>query len=313
MLITKYFFYYYSGRNEVLFNNNVIEETISYNKKSFYTPQDIIEKESQNEILGNLLLTWAGCYTKAYGHVVNNRTLSDYVIIYCVDGEGWLRLEGKQWIIKKGDIFVCPPHLPHSYGANNEIPWTKYWIHFRGRSASAYMDLIGISTSNPVIHTSNNAKILSWIQDIFTILSMGYTQSNLLFATSYLSNILSYISSLSMNSQLNKTDNINIEKVITYMLENISENLTLNQLSNYASISRYHFVRVFKEKTGYTPLDYYIRLRIQKACEFLESSSSKINIVSSVLGFSNPYYFSTTFKRIVGQSPKHYREMIQPH
>ncbi|MBU3112068.1 AraC family transcriptional regulator [Clostridium lacusfryxellense] len=296
-----------------MIKNNAIEETISYNKKSFYTPQDIIEKESQNEILGNLLLTWAGCYTKAYGHVVNNRILKDYVIIYCVGGGGWLKINEKQWIIKKGDFFVCPPNIPHSYGADNKDPWSKYWIHFRGRSASSYMNLIGISTSNPVIHTGSNAKILSWLVDIFRILSMGYTQSNLIFATSYLSNILSYISSLAMNSELNKYDNINIEKIITYMLDNISGNLNLNQLSDYASISRYHFVRVFKEKTGYSPMDYYIRLKIQKACELLESSASKINCVSSVLGFANPYYFSSTFKRIVGQSPKYYREMVHHH
>ena len=285
-------------------------ETISYNKKSFYTPPDIIEKECQNEILGNLLLTWAGCYIKAYGHVVTERILKDYVIIYCVDGQGWLSLEGKQWIINKGDFFVCPPYIPHSYGADTKSPWTKYWIHFRGESAGAYMNLMGISTSSPVIHIGSNAKILSWLQDIFSILGMGYTQSNLLFATSYLTNILSYITSLSMNSELNKIHNINVENVITYMLDNIEVNLTLDQLSEYAKVSRYHFVRVFKEKTGYTPVDYYIRLKVQKACELLESSVAKVNSISIALGFTNPYYFSTTFKRVVGQSPKNYREMV---
>ena len=293
-----------------MFKKDTSKETISYNKKSFYTPPDIIEKEAENEILGNLLLTWAGCYTKAYGHLVNERILKDYVMIYCVDGQGWLRLRGKQWVVKKGDLFVCPPYIPHSYGADNKAPWTKYWIHFRGRSASAYMDLLGLSTLSPVIHVGDNAKILSWLQDIFSILGMGYTQSNLIFATSYLTNILSYVISLAMNSELNKTDNINVEKIIKYMLDNMEVNLTLDQLSDYAKVSRYHFVRVFKEKTGYTPVDYYIRLKIQKACELLEASVVKINTISLALGFSNPYYFSITFKRIIGQSPKHYREMV---
>ncbi|MGH4050854.1 MAG: AraC family ligand binding domain-containing protein [Clostridium sp.] len=293
--------------------NDATVETTSYYKNSFYTPPNIIEKESRNVILGNLLLTWAGCYEKAYGHVVNNRILKDYVMIYCVDGQGFLRLDGKQWIIKKGDLFVCPPNIHHSYGANNKDPWTKYWIHFRGQSASAYIKLLGISDSSPVIQLGNNAKILSWIQDIFRILGMGYTQSNLIFASAYLTNILSYIISLAMNSELNKTDNINVEKVITYMLDNVANNLTLDQLSDYAKVSRFHFVRVFKEKTGYTPMDYYIRLKIQKACELLESAVDTISIISSSLGFSNPYYFSTTFKRIVGQSPKYYREMVHHH
>ena len=95
------------------------------------------------------------------------------------------------------------------------------------------------------------------------------------------------------------------------MLENINGNLSLEQLSHYASLSKYHFVRLFKEKTGYTPVDYYIRLKIQKACELLEASTTKVNSISTTLGFSNSYYFSITFKRVIGQSPQSYREMLR--
>lgn len=283
----------------------------TYDKKSFFTPQDIIEKESQNEILSHLLLTWAGCYTKAYGHIVNKRKLQDYVIIYCIDGLGWLELDGKHWSIKKGDLFVCPPNIFHSYGADDKAPWTKYGIHFRGKNADAFMTMLGLSLDSPTLHLGENTKILSWLQDIFIILKTGYTQSNLLLATSYMSNILSYINSLSMNKGLNKVEDINAEKVINYMLDNIAGNLSLEQLSDYASLSKYHFVRLFKEKTGYTPIDYYIRLKIQKACELLEASNVKINSISNTLGFNTPYYFSITFKRIVGKSPQHYRDMRQ--
>jgi len=111
-----------------------------------------------------------------------------------------------------------------------------------------------------------------------------------------------------MNKLLSKAEDMSMEKVITYMLDNINVNLSLDQLSTYANISKYHFVRLFKNKTGYTPIDYFNRLKIQKACELLETSPAKINMISSSLGFSNPYYFSTAFKKIVGQSPQSYRQ-----
>jgi len=284
--------------------------TPNYKKESFFTPPDIIEKESQNVILSSLLLAWAGCYTKAYGHRVNRRKLQDYVMIYCVDGLGWLELDGKRWNINTGDIFVCPPNIVHSYGADDKAPWTKYWIHFRGKNADSYMTMLGLSLDSPILNIGENTKILSWLQDIFKVLKTGYTQSNLLLATSYLSNILSYLNSLSMNKGLNRAEDMNVEKVINYMLDNINDNLSLQQLSHFASLSKYHFVRLFKEKTGYTPVDYYIRLKIQKACELLENSGAKINSISTMLGFNNPYYFSITFKRVVGQSPQRYREML---
>lgn len=279
-------------------------------KKSFYTPEDIIERESENEILSNLLLTWAGFYTKAFGHRVNNRILQDYVIIYCVDGGGWLELEKKRWNIKKGDIFICPPNIAHSYGADDKAPWTKYWIHFRGKIASAYMALLGLTVDLPILNVDENPKILSLMQDILNVLKTGYTQSNLLLATAYLNNILTYLNSLSMNKGFSKDGDIDVEKVIIYMLDNINCNLTLDQLSHYVSLSKYHFVHLFKEKTGYSPVDYFIRLKMQKACALLENTRVKVNSISTTLGFSNPYYFSTTFKRIIGQSPQHYRELI---
>lgn len=287
------------------------EEDNSYYKKvSFYTPPDILEKESYNEILSNLILTWAGCYTKAAGHVVNNRLLQDYVLIYCVDGIGWLELQERRWEIKKGDFFICPANISHSYGADNKNPWTKYWVHFRGKSSYAYVSLLGLTISSPILHIGENVKILSMLQDIFNILKTGYSQSNLILATSYLANILSYVNSYSLNTGINRIQNINVEKIISYMLENLNGNLSLEQLSDVAQSSKYHFVRIFKEKTGYSPVNYFIRLKMQKACELLESSAVKIGDISSALGFNNPYYFSVTFKRVVGKSPQRYRQML---
>lgn len=277
---------------------------------SFYTPPDIIEKESENEILRSLLLTWAGRYTKAFGHLVSNRTLQDYVIIYCVDGCGWLELEDKRWEIKKGDIFLCPPNISHSYGADELAPWTKYWLHFRGNNASAYMNLLGLTIDNPIVTIDENPKIRSLIDDILDVLQKGYTQSNLLLATSHLMTLFTFINSLSMKEGINKYGDMTVEKVISYMIDNIHENLSLEQLSEFVSLSKYHFIHLFKKITGYSPMNYFIRLKMNKACELLENSKVSIAHISSDLDFSNPYYFSTTFKRTIGMSPQHYRDML---
>lgn len=282
----------------------------TYKKISFYTPPDIVQKESQNAILSNLQLTWTGCYTKAYGHVVTDRTVQDYIIIYCVDGLGWLILDDKRWKIKKGDVFVCPPDMPHSYGADDKSPWTKYYIHFRGKCAPAYMEMLGLTKESPVMHIGDHTNILSWFQDIFNLLKTGYTQSNLLCATAYLGHILCYINGLSTQQSLLKDEDMNADKVIAYMLDNVNGNVSLEDMAGFANLSKYHFVRVFKEKTGYTPVDYYIRLKIQKACELLGSSTANISSISTMLGFNSPYYFSIAFKRIIGKSPKAYREML---
>jgi AraC family transcriptional regulator, arabinose operon regulatory protein len=237
--------------------------------------------------------------------------LPEFIIIYCVDGCGWLKLAGKRWPIVRGDVFCCPPGLEHSYGADPDDPWTKYYFHFRGQQAASYMALLGLTPDAPVLSIGENTRILSWIHDIFNILRSGYNHGNLLLASALLGNILSYMYYLSLNTALNPSTDMSLEKVITYMLDNINGTLTLDQLSGYAGLSKYHFARLFKTKTGYAPVDYFIRLKIHKACELLEVYTAKISSISASLGFGNPYYFSNTFKRIIGQSPQHYRQMAQ--
>jgi len=283
-----------------------INKHTAYKQISYYIPENIVEKETQSKILSELIITWAGSYTRAFGHIVSNRTIQDHVLIYCVDGYGWLRLQDRQLKVNPGDVFICPAGMIHNYGADEKDPWTKYWIHFRGSNADEYMKLMGLSISSPMKHIGTNIKIVSWIQEIFNILRKGYTQSNLFYATSYLINIFTYINSESLTAN----DGVDIEKVISYMLENINSVVGLEQLSEYARISKYHFIRIFKEKTGYTPLDYFMRLKIQKACELLSSPDLKISSVSAELAFSSPYYFSTVFKKITGKSPQNYRQML---
>ncbi|HHV11905.1 MAG TPA: AraC family transcriptional regulator [Clostridiales bacterium] len=280
-----------------------------YKKESYYTPEDILEKESKDIILANFLLSWAGCYIKARGHAVYNRTLKDYVLIYCIEGRGWLELCGKRHEICSGDIFVCPPGIAHSYGSDEKEPWTKYWVHFRGIYGKEYIGRMGISEASPVLHLGENMRLVYMFQEILKVLKMGYTNSNLVLATAYLTTLLGYISHRRINNERIKTDGMNIDKVIRYMLDNLGGNLDLDQLAEYSNVSKYHFTKLFKDKTGYTPVDYYIRLKIQKACELLELSNTKVIDISIVLGYASPYYFSLTFKRIIGQSPQYYRKL----
>ena len=74
--------------------------------------------------------------------------------------------------------------------------------------------------------------------------------------------------------------------------------------------SRSHFQRQFKRSTGHSPHDYYLRLKIRRACGYLAGSSLRIGEISERLGFQDPFYFSRLFHRITGQSPRTYRAHI---
>ena len=62
-----------------------------------------------------------------------------------------------------------------------------------------------------------------------------------------------------------------------------------------------------RRQTGQSPLSYFNLLKVQKACFMLDETDMKINQISSKLGLSDPYYFSRMFTKVMGLSPKEYR------
>lgn len=277
--------------------------------KSIFIPHDVVLKESKNYFLKNLVITCIGLYNNAYRHSVKRDGIDEYVMHYCTSGKGWVEIGGRKWTVDKGDAFFCDIDIPHSYGADEREPWTVYWVHFKGEGVPALFKLLDVSAQSPVFHIGERAKINLLINEIFVVLSSGYNLSHLLHSSTCFQEILSYIANLHLYLNLKDTNETGIENIINFMLENIESDFTLKQFADYANMSEFHFARKFKQKVGYSPAEYFNRLKIQKACELLDTSCMSIKEISSFLAYNNQYYFSEVFKRIIGYSPKKYRNL----
>lgn len=88
-------------------------------------------------------------------------------------------------------------------------------------------------------------------------------------------------------------------------------NLSLNVLTEHLSISTSYFSAIFKSKTGTTFVEYLTRLRMEKAKQVLSMTDRRTYEIAEDVGFSDPHYFSVAFKRVVGMTPKEYREYCQ--
>lgn len=279
-----------------------------YAKKNFAIPRHIIQKESQNSLLQNLCITWAGYYEVAQGHFIRNRILNEHILVYCIDGKGWFEQGAYHWTIQAGDIFFCFKDMKHSYGADEKEPWSNYWVCFVGESAQSFYNLLQVSPQTPILHLEDKKKLISLFLEIFKTLEYGYSLNNLIYASSCVHQILSYMYYSQMYTYSSHFKDIDIEKIVNFMHENIDSVLTLKQLADYSNISKYYYSRKFKEKTGYSPIDYFNRLKIQKACHLLDADVMRISEVSRLIGLNSPYYFSALFKKFMGYSPKEYKK-----
>ena len=87
----------------------------------------------------------------------------------------------------------------------------------------------------------------------------------------------------------------------------LSEELSLDDLADVAALSRYHFVRAFKLKTGLTPFQYVSSRRVARAQALLRGTERTIAEVARQVGLSSPSHFRRVFKSEIGLTPSQYR------
>ncbi len=93
-----------------------------------------------------------------------------------------------------------------------------------------------------------------------------------------------------------------------YIEENFANDISLDDVSNVVNISPYYFSKIFKEESGLNFIEYLTNVRMEKAKELLTSSDLSMKEICSMCGYTDPNYFSRSFKKNVGVTPTEYKE-----
>jgi two-component system response regulator YesN len=85
------------------------------------------------------------------------------------------------------------------------------------------------------------------------------------------------------------------------------EGMSLNQVAAYVNVSPNHFSTVFRQETGENFIEYLTSVRLEHAKEMLRTTSRKTSEIGYEVGYKDPHYFSSLFKKVEGMTPKEYR------
>lgn len=293
-------------------------------ERAIVLPPMTRETEQQDPLVSSLYITDIGYYPHADGHFCKRKKGSgEYVLIYCMEGCGWYSVSGGQRTeVKANQYFILPPGKPHAYGADWHQPWTIYWLHFTGDHAAIYSEGQEQPQDITPTHNSRISERQHVFEEIFSTLERSTDRESLRYASSLLHYYLASMRYLRLyRTPLCQPDAGNGEAtttlvprqalrqaVVHYMEENIERRLTLNQLARYTGYSPSYFSQLFRQETGKSPLAYLNELKIERACQLLETTDMHVNQICHKIGFDDCYYFSRLFKQLTGLSPRDYRQ-----
>ena len=99
-----------------------------------------------------------------------------------------------------------------------------------------------------------------------------------------------------------------IDTAKQYLAEHFESNdVSLNTVAAQVGVSSSYFSSIFKQETGQSFVEYLTKLRIDKACELLRCTTLRTAEIGERVGYNDPHYFSATFKKVTGVSPKDYK------
>jgi AraC-like DNA-binding protein len=101
---------------------------------------------------------------------------------------------------------------------------------------------------------------------------------------------------------------LRVGHVIGALENDFSRDWKLEDLLDIAHMSRSNLMRVFRKATGQPPIEYLVRLRIQRAMELLRGTDLSVTEVALEVGFNDSNYFTRSFRKASGQSPRQYRQ-----
>jgi len=278
-------------------------------QKAIVIPRQILNTRcAKNDVINSLYVTDIGYYPKAKFHFRERDHGADqHILVYCHEGKGQVKIKKTNYKIEAGDFFTIPMKTAHTYEADEENPWTIYWVHFKGTTSSQIVSCIEkqIGLKGFIQY---NEKSIELFNEIYNQLERGYGTDTLMYANMCLWHFLTtflFNDRYSLGKLANK-DATDI--AIDFLSHNISKVLALDDIAGEVNLSPSHFSHLFKKKTGFSPIEYFNHLKVQKACQYLLFTKLRVKEISQQLGIEDQYYFSRLFTKIMGIAPNDYRE-----
>lgn len=218
-------------------------------------------------------------------------TRSYYTLIYVADGELVYRSNNSEHSVSDGQCFLIPPGTQTSIRLGKKTMFEYLQIEFSGNLKGKFASIF----TSPI---SDIPKAI-FGEIIVTCNNFQQNENLHLFLSGQLLRLYFELSIKQTNYSSF------VKKAKDYLDENYMEDITIESISKMLNMDRHYLSRVFKNEIGLSMKAYQIKIRLEKAAEFLKENYPVSEVVQMV-GYSDLSNFSHKFKELFGVSPKDY-------
>lgn len=266
---------------------------------------------------------------RQHGLQIPERIIFDYELVWVLQGEGVLTLDDRACAFRSNDLLLVPPFVPHRFECREDTGSGEHIaVHFdfapdvppyREHPASRRPYEVRLTYDYQL---PRSLSLDTWPQIARALRDVveAHNQTDPLapvMASARLLEALIYLLRQPRDSQ--ETEHIcarearyraRIEKARAYMVAHLAESITVATLAELTHLSPSRLTTLFRRVTGYPPMEYLRRLRVQEARRLMARPELSIKQIAARVGFPDSLHFSRVFRRIDGLSPMQYRDAL---
>ncbi|MGN1128623.1 MAG: helix-turn-helix domain-containing protein [Candidatus Flemingiibacterium sp.] len=271
---------------------------------------EFIEKlyhtDIDGSIIGDLKLCYCGKRTGAVDHSFGPAARDNYWLIFLREGRGSYTVGSKTFRISPGDLFVAFPNRRIFYKADPGSVWSICWFSIDSEKFGEYLALAGINEEQPIVRISSPAELTGICDSLLEEIPRETLRSK--FTCSAL--VYRLLTLLAPSEETPKKRDY-IDEAIFFMSNNYISPISGRELAERLNLEPSYFARIFRQRTGVSPMKWLSELRLSRAAQLLLSTDLMISEIALSVGFTDPLYFTRRFSLKYKVSPSEYRSAHQ--
>ncbi|RAP78672.1 AraC family transcriptional regulator [Paenibacillus montanisoli] len=265
---------------------------------------------------GELSLLFSGEGRPVGGHYIGPAVHNYYLVHTVMSGLGTFEIDGVRYVCKRGDTFIIFPDELFTYRADEKEPWHYMWVAFKGHLSEQLLHTLGFSPSRPIVHGDDVRPLASLYRKIRgTLETTPFPELADLEASGLLRVLLKELGLLNAGSlPANHAQAVipdigrQIRQAVRWLSYQYAQPVSIEELSRSLGYHRTHLSKMFKHVTGLSPMQFLLKVRMERAKELLNGQKHlSIDQVASSVGYPDALYFSKQFRKTFGYSPSEYR------